>query len=110
MNRNNALLNLAGIMIAVTIGPGTARALHLDVLSEQENGRIVTGTGDFDHDLWTLGERVFHRDLGPTPQTNPAYLSNNNPGFNSIGDGSPDMPAGAEAYRPTRYCPGTFCR
>ncbi len=97
MIRNTALLSLASIVIAASVGPGTARALHLDVLSEQQNGRIVTGTGDFDHDLWTLGERVFHRDLGPTPTTNPTYLSNTNPGFNSIGAGSPDMPAGAQA-------------
>ena len=95
-------------MIATSVGPGTAWALHLDVLSEQENGRIVTGTGDFDHDLWTLGERVFHRDLGPTPATNPTYLSNNNPGFNSIGDGSPDMPAGAQALPPNEVLSWAF--
>ena len=95
MIRNTALLSLASVVIAVGVGPGSARALHLDVLSEQEDGRIVTGTGDFDHDLWTLGERVFHRDLGPTPTINPTYLSNNNPGFNSIGEGSPDLPVGS---------------
>ncbi len=100
MIRKSALLSLASVAIALSVGLGTARALHLDVLSEQVNGQIVTGTGDFDHDQWTLGERVFHRDLGPAPASNPTLLQNNNPGFNSIGDGSPDMPAGAQALLP----------
>jgi Dockerin type I domain len=102
MNRNTALLSWTSIVIAINVGPGTARALHIDVLSEQVNGQIVTGTGNFDNDTWTLGERVYHRDLGPTPAppASPTYLSNNNPGFNSIGDGSPDMPAGAQALLP----------
>jgi hypothetical protein len=90
MNRKSALLNLASIAIALSVGPGIARALHLDVMPEQINGQIVTGTADYDHDLWTLGERVFHRDFGST-------YANNNPGYTSIGAGSPDMPAGAQA-------------
>ena len=90
MNRNAVWLNLASLVIATSVGPGTARALHLDVLPEQINGQIVTGTADYDHDLWTLGERVFHRDFGST-------YAINNPGFSSIGAGSPDMPAGAQA-------------
>jgi hypothetical protein len=90
MNRKAALLSLASIAIALCAGAGTVRALHLDVLNQQVNGQLVTGTGDFDHDQWTLGERVFHRDFGST-------FAINNPGFNSIGAGSPDMPAGAQA-------------
>ncbi len=90
MNRKSALLSLASIVIASSVGPGTARALHFDVLVEQMNGKLVTGTADYDHDLWTLGERIFHRDFGST-------YANNNPGFSSIGAGSPDMPAGAQA-------------
>ena len=90
MNRKTALLTVVSMAIALSVGSGTARALHLDVLSQQQNGRLVTGTGDFDHDLWTLGLRDFHRDFDSTYATN-------NPGFNSIGAGSPDMPAGASA-------------
>ncbi len=90
MNRKSALLSLASIAIALSVGPGNARALHLDVLNQQVNGQLVTGTGDFDHDLWTLGERVFHRDFGST-------FAINNPGYNSIGAGSPDMPVRAQA-------------
>jgi hypothetical protein len=90
MNRKSALLSLASIAIALGVGSGTVRALHLDVLNQQVNGQLVTGTGDFDHDQWTLGERVFHRDFGST-------FAINNPGYSSIGAGSPDMPAGAQA-------------
>jgi hypothetical protein len=100
MNRNSALLSLASVAIVLSVGSEIARAQHLDVLSQQVNGQIVTGTGDFDHDQWTLGERVYHRDLGPAPASNPTLLQNNNPGFSSIGDGSPDMPAGAQALLP----------
>jgi hypothetical protein len=81
---------LLSTAVATSAGSGIARAQHLDVLSQQQNGRLVTGTGDFDHDLWTLGLRVFHRDFG-------SNYAINNPGFNSIGAGSPDMPAGASA-------------
>jgi hypothetical protein len=90
MTRKTALLILLSTAIMAGAGSGIARAQHLDVLSQQQNGRLVTGTGDFDHDAWTLGLRVFHRDFGST-------YAINNPGFNSIGAGSPDMPAGASA-------------
>jgi hypothetical protein len=71
-------------------GSRVVRAQHLDVLTQQINGQLVTGTGDFDSDRWALGRRVFHRDFGST-------FAINNPGFNSIGAGSPDLPAGAQA-------------
>src|SRR5437879_4782324 len=90
MTGNKVLLSLASALTAMCAGPGTARALHLDVLVQQMNGTVVTGTADYDHDLWTLGEHVFHRDFGTS-------YANNNPGFSSIGNGSPDMPAGAQA-------------
>ena len=67
MNRKSALLNLASIAIVLIVGSGTARALHLDVLSEQMNGQIVTGTGNFDDDLWTLGERGCGSGCAATP-------------------------------------------
>jgi hypothetical protein len=101
MNRKAALLTLVSMAVATSAGSGIARAQHLDVLTQQRNGQLVTGTGNFDTDTWTIGERVFHRDLGPAPATNPTLLQNNNPGFNSIGDGSPDMPVGAQALLPS---------
>ena len=78
------------IVIAAMVGPGIARAQHIDVLNEQINGQLVTGTGNFDTDTWTLGPRVFHRDFGTS-------FAINNPGFNSIGAGSPDLPSGSQA-------------
>jgi hypothetical protein len=90
MKRVFATLMAACAVLSSEAGSGTARAQHLDVLVQQKNGGLVTGTGDFDHDQWVLGERVFHRDFGST-------FALNQPGFNSIGDGSPDMPAGAQA-------------
>src|SRR5262249_16346193 len=77
-------------------GSGIARAQHLDVLSEQINGRLVTGDGDFDADTWTLGGRAFHRDLASGTNG----LQGNNPGLNAIGVGSSGMPIGAQALPP----------
>jgi hypothetical protein len=92
--RNVRLLFVATCAIALNVaGSGAARAQHIDVLTQQRNSQLVTGTGDFDNDRWTLGLRVFHRDFGST-------FAINNPGFNSIGDGSPDMPVGAQALPP----------
>src|SRR5262249_50215321 len=77
-------------IMLVCAGSGICRAQHIDVLNEQINGQLVTGYGNFDSDTWTLGGRVFHRDFGST-------FAINNPGFNSIGAGSPDMPSGAQS-------------
>jgi hypothetical protein len=85
---------IAAVFVAmILVGPEIARAQHLDVLAEQINGQLVTGTADFDSSQWLLGLRAFHRDL--SAGTN--GLQGNNPGFNAIGAGSADMPAGAQA-------------
>jgi hypothetical protein len=81
---------VVSVVIAITVGVAHSQAQHLDVLVQQMNGKLVTGTADFDQDAWVLGERVFHRDFGSS-------FAINNPGFSSIGAGSPDMPAGAQA-------------
>lgn len=78
------------LLIAIFAAPGIARALHLDVLTEQIGGQLVTGTGDFDHNAWILGPRVFQRDFDTS-------FAMNDPGFNSIGAGSPMLPAGSQA-------------
>ena len=75
------------------VGPGISRAQHIDVLTEQINGQLVTGNGNFDADTWILGGRVFHRDFGSS-------FAINNPGFNSIGAGSPDLPSGSQSLPP----------
>jgi hypothetical protein len=95
MNRKQTLLVTAMIVCAAFVGPGISRAQHLDVLNEQINGQLVTGTGNFDTDTWTLGPRVFHRDFGTS-------FAINNPGFNSIGAGSPDLPSGSQSLPASR--------
>jgi hypothetical protein len=71
-------------------GLDSVRAQHFDILSQQSNGSVVTGTADFDSNQWRIGVRVFHRDFD-------SDFAINNPGFNSLGAGSPSMPAGAQA-------------
>jgi hypothetical protein len=90
MNSKRTLSATAMIVIAAMVGSGSARAQHIDVLTEQINGQLVTGTGNFDTDTWTLGPRVFHRDFGTS-------FAINNPGFNSIGAGSIDLPSGSQS-------------
>jgi hypothetical protein len=90
MNRKRTLLATAMTVLAALVGPGISQAQHIDVLTEQINGQLVTGNGNFDADTWTLGGRVFHRDFGTT-------FAMNNPGFNSIGAGSPDLPFGSQS-------------
>jgi hypothetical protein len=87
MNRIPRALIVSCVVLA---GPGISRAQHFDVLTQQVNGQLVTGTTDYDTAQWYLGRRVFHRDFD-------SDFAINNPGFNSIGAGSPDMPAGAQA-------------
>src|SRR5437016_3934053 len=85
-----ALSLAACAVLSQFAGPTIAWAQHYDVLAQQMNGKIVTGTADFDNFQWQLGLRVFHRDFGST-------YAINNPGFNALGAGSPSMPAGAQA-------------
>ena len=47
MNRKRTLLVTAMIVIAALVGPGIARAQHIDVLTEQINGQLVTGKREF---------------------------------------------------------------
>jgi hypothetical protein len=85
------LISLAACAIASQFaGLGSARAQHFDVLTQQVNGKLVTGTADFDSNQWQLGLRVFHRGFD-------SDYAINNPGFNALGTGSVSMPAGAEA-------------
>src|SRR2546423_553780 len=71
-------------------GARPAWGQHFDVLAQQMNGKLVTGTADFDTNTWLIGLRVFHRDFD-------SDYAINNPGFNSLAATSPSMPAGAQA-------------
>src|ERR1051326_5383881 len=72
------------------VAPRLCWAQHFDVLVQQINGQLVTGTADFDNNQWQLGLRVFHRDFD-------SDYAINNPGFNALAATSPSMPAGARA-------------
>src|SRR3954466_15371590 len=85
-----ALSLAACAVLSQFAGPRTAWAQHFDVLVQQMNGKLVTGTADFDSNQWQLGLRVFHRDFD-------SDYAINNPGFNSLAASSPSMPAGAQA-------------
>ena len=87
MNRIKHLLIVSSVVMA---GPGISRAQHFDVLVEQMDGRLVTGTADFDSNQWSLGRRVFFRDFD-------GDFAINNPGFNALGSTAPNLPPGSEA-------------
>ena len=93
MNRRLNRLPAICSLIAICAGSGSAWALHIDVLVEQSNGRLVTGKGDFDNNQWTLGLRVYSRGFDSD------YLVNN-PGFNALGSNSPLVPPGSQALPP----------
>jgi hypothetical protein len=90
MKHLRALSLAACAILSQFAGPRSSWAQHYDVLAQQMNSHIVTGTADFDNNQWLLGLRVFHRDFD-------SDYAINNPGFNALGAGSPSMPAGAQA-------------
>ncbi len=67
-------------LLALTI-PTPCAAQHLDVLTQVSAGKIAIGAANFDLGTWTIGQRVFQREL----------LSNfraNDPGFNALATGN----------------------
>jgi len=54
------------------------------------DGRLATGSADFDSGAWTLGKRVYSAEFS-------SIFSVNDPGFNALAAGSPSLPAGASA-------------
>ncbi len=81
---------VAGVVISIVAGSGIARAQHFDVLVQQQEGALVTGSADFDSNQWTLGRRVFLRDFDED-------FAINNPGFNALGSAAPNLPFGSGA-------------
>lgn len=67
-----------------------ADAQHSDVLVAGVEGRLTSGDADFDTAMWRLGARVY------TEQFDSDYAITD-PGWNTLGVGSPAMPAGAES-------------
>ncbi len=70
--------------------PMLALAQHSDILVQDFSGRLTNGSADFSSNQWTLGERTYALDFD-------SNFSINDPGWNSLGVGNPDMPADAEA-------------
>ena len=68
----------------------SAQAQHADVLVQVVDGRLATGSADFDSGVWTLGKRVYSAEFS-------SIFSVNDPGFNALATGSPSLPAGAAA-------------
>jgi len=90
MIRTQPFLFVPGMLCIVLAGSGFARAQHLDVLVQQMDGQLVTGSADFDHSDWELGSRVWFRDFDED-------YAINNPGFNALGSGAPNLPPGSQA-------------
>ena len=80
---------LFGVAMVACVGQ-RANAQHADVLVQAVDGRLATGSADFDSGQWTLGRRVYPGEFG-------SIYSVNDPGFNALAVGSPSMPAGATA-------------
>jgi len=90
MKRLRTMLLATYAVIASLAGSGFARAQHNDVLVQQMDGQLVTGSADFDGNQWTLGRRVYSREFD-------GDFAINNPGFNALGSGSPSLPPGSQA-------------
>lgn len=78
---------MGGLLALISNG---AHAQHADVLVQVADGRLVTGSADFDSGAWTLGKRVYSAEFS-------SIFSVNDPGFNALAAGSPSLPAGASA-------------
>jgi len=90
MKRLRTTLLAMCAVIASFAGSGSARAQHNDVLVQQRDGQLVTGSADFDSNQWALGRRVYAREFD-------GDFAINNPGFNALGSGSPSLPPGGQA-------------
>jgi hypothetical protein len=85
---------ISTIVAVVLYGSAPCMAQHAgDIFNHDVEGRLVTGSADPDSGMVTMGTRVYSGvfDLS---------FAVNDPGWNSLGAGSPKMPAGAQALPP----------
>ena len=71
--------------------PTLCVAQHIDVLPQVIDGKIAIGAADYDNNIWTIGQRVFQRQL----------LSNfraNDPGFTALATGNPLLESGVLGF------------
>ena len=81
---------LLALVTMLLLAPAVTCAQHADVLLQDVDGRLVSGSADFTSGQWTLGKRVYSGEFD-------SFHSTNNPGFNSLAASSPSMPAGSGA-------------
>ena len=85
---------LVRYLLAVCSGavfPALCIAQHIDVLPQVVDGKIAIGAADYDNNTWTIGQRVFQRQL----------LSNfraNDPGFTGLATGNPLLESGVIGF------------
>lgn len=94
LSNRELLLTVSTVALSLA-GPGFVRAQHLDVLTLQVGGKLVTGgsscaNSNCTSGQWTLGQRVFSNEF-------PANSAVDKPGFNALANGVTGMPAGAQA-------------
>lgn len=66
-------------------------AQHVDVLLQVVDGKVAVGAANYDDGSWTIGQRVFAREL----------LSNfraNDPGFTGLATGNPQLGSGVVGF------------
>ena len=81
---------IVGALLCAIDGWSLAYAQHSDVLIQDVDDRLHSGTADFDSGNWIIGARSFAGEFD-------SDFAVNDPGWNALGVGSPAMPAGAEA-------------
>jgi len=85
-----SLLRIVVTSLSLLLAASRSLGQHADVLVQSVDGRLATGSADFDIGAWTLGARVYRSEFD-------GQYAVNNPGFNALASGSGAMPAGAAA-------------
>jgi hypothetical protein len=86
-NRRRILLS-ASLCAALSTN---CMAQHVDVLLQVVDGKVAIGAANYDDGSWTIGQRVFAREL----------LSNfraNDPGFTGLATGNPQLGSGVVGF------------
>ncbi|MDZ4657045.1 MAG: hypothetical protein SH868_05635 [Bythopirellula sp.] len=78
-------------LVWAALFPSLGVAQHLDVLVQVADGQVAIGGADYDSGTWTIGQRVFQRQL----------LSNfraNDPGFTGLATGNALLESGVTGF------------
>ncbi|MEM8944373.1 MAG: PEP-CTERM sorting domain-containing protein [Planctomycetota bacterium] len=77
----SARIRCTMICFLLVLAVESASAQHLDVLVQVLDGKLVTGTANYDTNTWSLGQRVFKRQFMSNFRTN-------DPGFTTLETGN----------------------